>query len=116
MVEAIGTVDTTGINRETRLFAGEPFILRAQGEIVARVVHQILGIGLIHHGKIRIEPNGFPVGAQQPIGHGVKGAAPDGSERAASGLTQCSPGPAQHLVRSPARERKKHDPARIDPL
>ena len=84
--------------------------------IVARRVHQILGIRLIHHGKIRIEPDGFPVGAQQPIGHGVKGATPDGSERAASGLTQGSPGPAQHLVRSPAREREKHDPARIDPL
>ena len=84
--------------------------------IVARRVHQILGIRLVHHGKIRIEPDGFPVGAQQSIGHGVKGATPDGSERAASGLTQGSPRPAQHLVRSPAREREKHDPARIDPL
>jgi hypothetical protein len=26
MVEAIGTVDTTGVHRETRLFAGEPFL------------------------------------------------------------------------------------------
>jgi hypothetical protein len=51
-----------------------------------------------------------------PVGHGVKGATPDGSERAASGLTQGSPRPAQHLVRSPARKREKHDPARIDPL
>jgi hypothetical protein len=84
--------------------------------IVAGRVHQILGIRLIHHGKIRIEPDGFPVGAQQPIGHGVKGATPDGSERGAPGLTQGSPRPAQHLVRSPAREREKHDPARIDPL
>ena len=83
---------------------------------MARCVHQILGIRLIHHGKIRIEPDGFPVGAQQPIGHGVKGATPDGSERAAPGLTQGSPRPAQHLDRSPARERKKHDPARIDQI
>ena len=77
---------------------------------MARRVHQILGIRLIHHGKIRVEPNGFAVG-----GNGVKGATPDGSERAASGLTQGSPRPAQHLDRSPARERKKHDTARIDP-
>ena len=83
---------------------------------MARRVHQILGIRLIDHGKIRIEPDSFPVGAQQSIGNGVKGASPDGSERAASGLTQGSPRPAQHLDRSPARERKKHDPARIDPL
>ena len=83
---------------------------------MARRVHQILGIRLINHGKIRIEPDGFPIGAQQPIGHGVKGATPDGSEHAASSLTQGSPRPAQHLVRSPAREREKHDPARIDPL
>jgi hypothetical protein len=61
-------------------------------------------------------PTGFPVGAEQPVGNGVKGAAPDSSEHAASGLTQGSPRPAQHLVRSPARERKKHDPAGIDPL
>jgi hypothetical protein len=83
---------------------------------VARRVHQILGIRLIHHGKIRIEPDGFPVGAQQPVGDGMKGATPDGSERAAPGLTQGSPGPAQHFVRGPAREREKHDPARIDSL
>ena len=84
--------------------------------IVARRVHQILGVRLIHHGKIRVEPDGFPIGSQQSICNGVKGATPDGSEGAASGLTQGSPGPAQHLVRSPAREREKHDPARIDPL
>jgi hypothetical protein len=66
--------------------------------IVARRFHQILGIRLIHHGKVRIEPDGFPVGAQQSVGNGVKGATPDGSERAASGLTQFSPRPAQHLV------------------
>ena len=54
--------------------------------IVARRVHQILGIRLIHHGKIRIQPDGFPVGAQQSIGNGVKGATPNGSERAASGF------------------------------
>jgi hypothetical protein len=42
--------------------------------IVARRVHQILGIRLIHHRKTRIEPDGFPVGAQQPVGYGVKGA------------------------------------------
>ena len=83
---------------------------------MARRVHQILGIRLIHHGKIRVEPYGFPIGSQQSIGNGVKGATPDGSERPASGLSQGSPGPAQHLVRSPAREREKHDPARIDPL
>jgi hypothetical protein len=44
--------------------------------------------GFYHHGKIRIEPDGFPIGAKQPIGNGVKGATPDGSERAAPGLTQ----------------------------
>jgi len=43
---------------------------------VARRVHQILGIRLIHHGKIRVEPDGFPIGAQQSIGHRVKGATP----------------------------------------
>jgi hypothetical protein len=47
--------------------------------IVARRVHQILGIRLIHHRKTRIEPDGFPVGAQQPVGYGVKGTTPDGS-------------------------------------
>jgi hypothetical protein len=41
---------------------------------MARCVHQILGIRPIHHGKIRIEPDSFPIGAMQPIGHGVKGA------------------------------------------
>jgi len=36
----------------------------------------ILGIRLIHHGKIRIQPDGFPIGAKQPIGDGMKGAIP----------------------------------------
>ena len=43
------------------------------GDLAASTVHPILGIRLIHHGKIRVEPYGFPVGSQQSIGHGVKG-------------------------------------------
>ena len=46
-------------------------------------------------GHVRIEPDGFPIGAKQSIGNGVKGATPDGSERAAPSLTQGSPRPAQ---------------------
>jgi hypothetical protein len=61
--------------------------------IVARRVHQILGIRLIHDGEVGIESDDFPVGAQQSIGNGMKGAAPDSPEHAASSLAQGSPGP-----------------------
>ena len=97
----VARVDHARVDSHQRLLFWETLRTTSELELVPEKVHEVGGVGLVHHSEIRRKSEGVAIGAQQTVAHRVKGSPPHPPGCA---LARHTAGTLEHLLRRPPRE------------